>query len=515
MKRAIFLILILCSMASAANYYVNKNGTGTGDGSIGSPWKNISEITGLSSGDTVYFHRGDKWTEKLTVPASGVTFGAYGAGAKPRLTNSLANPDWMALSANIWAVPSSIEVGNIIFNDGQSVACRELDEADLDNVDEFFWDDANDLVKLYSTSNPSVRYSQIDCARDYVVRIVNKSNLVFEGLDFRYSGRDIISSWGTCENVVIRYCDFSYGGGSLSYNKNRFGNGINIWSGAKNWEVAWCSFDQIFDTAVSPQGVEDSTIEDIYIHHNVITNCEMSYELFLRKNNTAAYLTNIRFENNSCLNAGSSWGHNQRNSPVQGHHVSLQWTIAEVSGCTIKNNIFYESTESAIYAHRSWLRGPSNGLEIDNNCYYESSGYVADWNDVKYESFSAYQAASGKDEGSLFTELNFGGEESLAMTLSIPVKDRMKILGTFESLTGKKLAVILWDSDSDITASQHYQVQPKLTNETDLQFIRRSVKQHILNLLRTADMERDMKRERLERSVIRPAEANVPDAAIQ
>jgi len=75
-------------------YYVDANSVATGDGTspeLTGPhaaWKYTWQVLGLQPGDTVLFHRGDRWTYPLYVNDSGepnnyITFAAYGTGEDP------------------------------------------------------------------------------------------------------------------------------------------------------------------------------------------------------------------------------------------------------------------------------------------------------------------------------------------------------------------------------------------------------------------------------------------------
>lgn len=77
-------------------WYIANSGSdsATGGGQNSSaPWQTISKINSstFGPGNTIYFKKGDIWRESLVVPSSGsagnpITFGAYGSGAKPRIS---------------------------------------------------------------------------------------------------------------------------------------------------------------------------------------------------------------------------------------------------------------------------------------------------------------------------------------------------------------------------------------------------------------------------------------------
>lgn len=79
----------------ATTYYVSTSGSDSANGtSTSTPWQTITKVNGFSfaAGDNIYFKSGETWTGTL-IPKSGsggnyVTYGAYGTGVKPRLSNT-------------------------------------------------------------------------------------------------------------------------------------------------------------------------------------------------------------------------------------------------------------------------------------------------------------------------------------------------------------------------------------------------------------------------------------------
>jgi len=66
------------------SYYVDADAADdSGAGTMADPWKTISKVeSGASAGDTIYFQRGDTWTDQLDVK-TGQTFDTYGTGDLP------------------------------------------------------------------------------------------------------------------------------------------------------------------------------------------------------------------------------------------------------------------------------------------------------------------------------------------------------------------------------------------------------------------------------------------------
>lgn len=83
-------------------YYISElNGSdATGDGSLGNPWKTFQHVQTLLNGGvgntTFFFERGGRYPGKLTVDApgnDGLTFAAYGAGARPVFYGDVSVPN--------------------------------------------------------------------------------------------------------------------------------------------------------------------------------------------------------------------------------------------------------------------------------------------------------------------------------------------------------------------------------------------------------------------------------------
>lgn len=75
-------------------YYVSNDGDDGNDGlSPETPWQSIERVNnaGLQPGDAVFFRRGDTWRAAPVYTQTGVTYSAYGEGAKPRIIASPEN----------------------------------------------------------------------------------------------------------------------------------------------------------------------------------------------------------------------------------------------------------------------------------------------------------------------------------------------------------------------------------------------------------------------------------------
>lgn len=95
--------------AGGTVYYVSPNGNDGNNGtSESTPWKTITKVNSVTMkpGSVVLFERGGVWNQAGTLMTqNGVTYSAYGTGAKPMLSNYLAanDPgDWTEVVKNVW-----------------------------------------------------------------------------------------------------------------------------------------------------------------------------------------------------------------------------------------------------------------------------------------------------------------------------------------------------------------------------------------------------------------------------
>ncbi|MBK8338834.1 MAG: right-handed parallel beta-helix repeat-containing protein [Flavobacteriales bacterium] len=139
MRKTIYLLalstaLLLPSTLSAVTYYVSPTGSDTNTGtSSTAPWKTITRVnqigTALNPGDQILFQRGGVYRGKVTIPDNGVAgnpmvLGAYGTGAAPIISGSVAVTGWTVHSGNIWKAPVSSKVKYVYLNGAMQTLAR-------------------------------------------------------------------------------------------------------------------------------------------------------------------------------------------------------------------------------------------------------------------------------------------------------------------------------------------------------------------------------------------------------
>ncbi len=398
----------------AETYYVANRGADTNDGrSEGTAWQTIDRVNkaDLKPGDKVLLRRSDCWREQL-LPRSGsasgaITYGAYGTGPKPLLLGSLRKnraEDWVRDGGNLWVAKElPCDVGNMIFDGEKSCGVKVWEPVDLKRQGQYWYDEKNHLVKLYSTKSPAELYSDIECAlARHQISEGNKSYVIYENLALKYGAAHGIGGANT-HHIIVRDCDFGFIGGADQMGGDRtvrYGNGVEFWANAHDNLVERCRLWEIYDAALTNQSNGQRTRqENITYRNNLIWNCEYSFEYWNRPTNSVT--RNIVFENNTCLNAGGGWGHSQRPDP-SGRHLCFYHSDAPAENIVVRNNIFDEAVTNAFYAPgygEDWLAA----LKLDHNCWYQSQGAMIQLKRGRYTmaEFARYQVDTGLDAKSI------------------------------------------------------------------------------------------------------------------
>ncbi len=121
---------------TGTKYYVSNSGSNANDGKTPeSAWQTLDKVNSasLKEGDGVFFKRGDTFRGQLTTK-KGVTYSAYGEGAKPNLYGSLRNYSESAFwdksaTENVYISKEifSKDVGLIVFNHGEEWSIKQID----------------------------------------------------------------------------------------------------------------------------------------------------------------------------------------------------------------------------------------------------------------------------------------------------------------------------------------------------------------------------------------------------
>ena len=301
-------------------YYVSeKNGNDANDGKSESrPIKTISKLKTITlrSGDAVLFERGGIYRGQITV-SGGVVYGSYGSGDKPLIMQSKKNyggdPSlWVETEyPNVYKCTEKLQnVGIIGFDhdlfDYSEDSYYELygkimnldtfnftGPADLNEDLQFYSDITAGLMTvgdlyLYSTEgNPGERFDSIEIGERINIFVAgNPNGCTIDNLAMKFTGAHAVG-FGTCEDVTVTNCVFSWLGGSvLQKNGNsaavNYGNAVEIYGGCNGYHVENNWMYQIYDTGVTHQFSDGTacTQEGVRYYGNLIEYCHWGIEFY-------------------------------------------------------------------------------------------------------------------------------------------------------------------------------------------------------------------------------------------
>lgn len=373
-------------------YYVAANGNSSNSGTSSSAPISFDKVRSLNlkAGDAVVFKRGDTFriSESLKL-TNGVSYGAYGDGAKPEILGSLKNyatAEWTSSDDIIWKVyVGAADATNVVLDDNAVGFLKNtLDEVKADG--DFFYDKATGYLylQLYH-QNPGEYFDSIEIAStNYLFEAYGamshiRRDITIENITFKYA-TTIGIHLAFCDNIYIAGCELGWiGGAGWGDSGTRFGNAIQMWRYATNCVAESNYIYQIFDAAISFQGTADNIYTDLIFTSNLIEYCSMNFEFWGNNGETATstssdpdcIMENIYFGENILRFGGYGWGGLQRKG-ITDQAFILAWNNVyddgQVTGFDITGNIFDVATCNYFYAN-----GMLEDLNISANTYYQDA----------------------------------------------------------------------------------------------------------------------------------------------
>jgi len=394
----------------AVVYYVSPNGDDANDGRTpDTAWQTLSRVNGteFSAGSYVLFERGGIWRGQISAKA-GVTYSAYGEGAKPALYGGHedgAIPEkWTLMEGtdNIWIYADEmIDSGTLVFNHGEMHAYKEIPsyidggfkkrkapEEEFDiiealDVDLDFFQAADSVLTAgkYPTSGTAVGEIYLRCdagnpgevfdSIEFVPRrngfAVGGDNVTIDNFTVKYIGAHGVGA-GTRAGLTVQNCEFGWiGGGIQSYAANgnttqsatRFGNAIEIYGGCQDFTVHDNYIWQVYDAGITHQYKSEKIVKqsNVSYYNNLVENCVYSIEYFLNaSDNPEQSMYNIKIHDNILRYAGFGWGNQRPDKGSQAHIKGWDHDNPAVD-FEIYNNILDRSANWMIhcgYGDKAW-----------------------------------------------------------------------------------------------------------------------------------------------------------------
>ena len=291
-------------------YYVSNDGSDENDGlSPKNPWKTLEKVSSaeFEPGDGVLFKRGDLFRGYVQTK-SGVTYGAYGIGDKPKFygwhQNIAGNDLWELYDEkhNIWKLKESIlDCGTLVFNEGElhsrklipsyiggKFVCRDDESRDFDMAKEMtldldivcFYDkrlttkptkgrdfpipvmDDQSLGELYlrcDKGDPSKVFSSIEALpRRHMFKVGHNFDVKIDNLCLKYIGTHAISAGGECvKGLHVTNCEIGWVGGCIQH---YYGTDPNYPEGGRGTVTRFGNGVEIYG------GCDDYLVENCYIY---------------------------------------------------------------------------------------------------------------------------------------------------------------------------------------------------------------------------------------------------------
>ena len=423
---------------SGETYYVSESGDDRNDGKTeATAWRTLKKVSeaDLNAGDGVRFRRGDIF-RGLVIAKEGVTYAAYGEGEKPRLygwDKDLADPWlWENVGGNIWCMREKIlDPGTLVFNHGEQhsrklipsyiggkFVCRD-DESRLFDMTEEMTEDLDiywHFTELMTTEpsrgenfpipdmtlksfgtlylrcdkgNPGEIFSSIEATvRRPMFAVGKRNNIKIDNLCLRYIGIHAVAA-GTCDGLTVTNCEIGWIGGTIQHylgtdpnypeggrgTVTRYGNGIEIYGGCRDYTVENCYIYQCYDAGITHQVTtfgNTYNMENVVYRANLVEKCVYGIEYFLDMNNgdEDSLMNGILMEDNIIFDSGYGWGQQRHNKNTPA--LIKGWSyVNRAKNYTIKNNTFYRSAYRMLHLV---ARDEESLPEMIGNTYIQDLG---------------------------------------------------------------------------------------------------------------------------------------------
>ena len=418
-------------------YYVSALGCDESDGlTPQTAWKSLDKVSSakLDCGDGVLFRRGDTF-RGCVICRSGVSYGAFGQGDKPKIYGykSLCDQDLWELydeKNNIYRLKEKIwDCGAIVFNDGKAWTRKlipsfiggkfvlrdepnkdfALEEQMTQDLDLFWHYDAikcghsvpiidekavGELYLRCDKGNPALVYSSIEpLVKRHGFVAWNCDGVTIDNLCIKYIGAHGVGAGGDCvKNLTVKNCEFGWIGGTIQNYQGddpncpatkkgmvtRYGNAVEIYGGCENFVVENNYVYQVYDAGLTHQvntnGKALFTRGAIY-RKNLVEYCTYSIEYFwnLTGGDSISEMSGVKICDNILRFCGYGWG-NQRYNPYTPAHIK-SWdhnnNADEFNGVVVSGNIFDRGTPRLVHL---CAQDNKSVPRLSNNVFVQNKG---------------------------------------------------------------------------------------------------------------------------------------------
>lgn len=389
-------------------YYISPSGDDANAGdSPAQAWRTLggyeAHLPQVQAGDSLLFERGGIYRGHVSL-RTGVFYGAYGQGEKPRIYGSPRNydapEDWQPTNRpGVWRCADTFpqDVGSIFFDGGRQVGIKKLHTLDaVQNDYDFYHDPADGSLYLCLAQSPAALHREIELGVAMCILSVGGAvhDIVMENLCIQYGGAHAIAFSDGAHAITVRGCVVAWIGGCLQnpgVNDVRFGNGIQFWNACADICIEDCWVYQIYDAGLTHQGGA-GRVENVTYRRNLVEYCVYAFELFLGGDEG---MHRIRYEDNILRFSGYGWG-KQRPDP-QAESLLCAWGAPfTAEDFVVQRNTFDQS--------RHWLvvnyqEAPTPIVYRDNIWYQTADPAGKEMLDSLYGENPWYKTSDGVYRG--------------------------------------------------------------------------------------------------------------------
>lgn len=436
-------VLLVVALCHAETYYVDAtNGKDTNSGtSESSPWQTLSKVNdaNLGQGDRVLLERGEAWRGESLRARSGMTIGAYGSGARPKIDGTIVVPNSSFNQSsgvpNTFKLKEERSVSQVLEDSVRLQRASRKSEVG-DRPGSWYW--AKGALHVHASDDSNIKNN----GKQYEVGVVNDAiyagderNVTIEEVHILNCG-DMGVYGINSDHLVVRNCIIEYikksGPGSpdgigLNHNTSNAvieGNvihdigdrkeGAGVYIGTAGANLGYNAHDNIVrnneiyncvvGVTIKVHSV-DNLIDGNHIHHvvhqairsvnrntvtrNFIHDCEeegietyndaiVAYN-FVRKCHAGVIVLSVTssFVDHQKVGRSNQVVNNTVTDCVIGVSIFNTKTArtTQPRDNIIKNNLFYDCYRQLLIADPNGLPDDHNN-QFDYNCYYSSTGRV-------------------------------------------------------------------------------------------------------------------------------------------
>lgn len=222
------------------------------------------------------------------------------------------------------------------------------------------------LGQLYlrcDRGNPGEVFVSIEAlTRRPMFCVGSNDHVRIDNLCMKFIGHHAVSAGGKCvTGLHVTNCEIGWIGGTIQHyfgtdpnypqggrgTVTRFGNGVEIYGGCRDYEVSGCYIYQVYDAGITHQITtcgRKRILSDILYKDNLVENCVYSIEYFLdmTEGDRESSMERIDIRGNILRRCGYGWGQQRHNTDTPAHIKG--WSYCNrARQFQIRDNIFDRS----------------------------------------------------------------------------------------------------------------------------------------------------------------------------